>query len=262
MDKQEKTVSPTAIGNSIRTRFFALQMVVIFVLGALTVKLVSGFNPLMTDSEILRNTILTALGSTILALIVWYVSYKVIAQRIMRQIMDKDLEERYIFKLSHAASSLSLHIVYFISMLVIVWLMLSAQSVRADLTGLQLFKKEAPVVKMVDNHSLKQIKQFYRPTGQTTTKYLGSNRDRAYFEVNQKVISLPLAKIQFEGQDNEQSTGKLRIDCYQLKTPANQRYLKKTIYLTKTGLPTVPITKMYQHYTPKSTIKVQKLDIE
>ncbi|MCP8858231.1 hypothetical protein [Latilactobacillus fuchuensis] len=262
MHKSDKTVTPTAISSSIRTRFFALQMIVIVVLGGLTVKIVSGFSPLMTDSEILNNTILTALASTVVVLAIWYLSYKLIAHRIMRQVMDKDLEESYIFKLSHAASSLSLHIVYFISILVIVWLMMSSQNVRNDLTGLQLFKGDAQVVKMVDDHSLKQIKQFYQPAGTSKTSYLGSNQDQAYFKVNQDVISLPLAKVQFEGQDNANSTGKMAIQCYKLKNSADKRYLKQHVYLIKTGLPTVPITKMYQHYTPQSSTSVPKLDIE
>lgn len=262
MNKTDKTVTPTAISNSIRTRFFALQMIVILILGGITVKIVSGFSPLMTDSEILNSTILTAIGSTAIALIIWYLSYKVIAYRIMRQVMDKDLEESYIFKLSHAASSLSLHIVYFISILVIVWLMMGTQNVRNDLTGLQLFKSDAQVVKMVDSHSLKQIKQFYQPTGTAKTSYLGSNQDQAYFKVDQNVISLPLAKVQFEGQDNVNSTGKMAIQCYKLKNAGDKRYLKQHIYLIKTGLPTVPITKMYQHYTPQSSKTIQKLDIE
>ena len=60
MKKQTATVTPTAISKSIRTRFFVLQMVVILVLGSVTAKIVSGFNPLMTDSEILNKTILMA----------------------------------------------------------------------------------------------------------------------------------------------------------------------------------------------------------
>ena len=71
MGDKTKVVTPTKISKSIRTRFFVLQMVVILILGALTIKLVSGFSPLLTDSEILKNTILTAFGATLVALVVW-----------------------------------------------------------------------------------------------------------------------------------------------------------------------------------------------
>ncbi|MFV0982053.1 hypothetical protein KNO57_02620 [Latilactobacillus sakei] len=262
MKKQTATVTPTAISKSIRTRFFVLQMVVILVLGSVTAKIVSGFNPLMTDSEILNKTILMALGSTVVALIIWYVSYKLIAFQIKRQVMDKELEDRYTFNLSHAASSLSLHIVYFISIVVIVWLMMSAQSVRADLDGLNLFKTDQSTVKLVDQHSMKQINRFYKKTDKQSVQYLGSQQDRAYFKVDQATISLPLSKVQFNGQDQGKVKNPLKIETYQLKQPANKKYLKPTIYLSQKGLPTVPVTKMYQHYTPKSSETVQKLDIE
>lgn len=262
MKKQTVTVTPNAISKSIRTRFFVLQMIIILILGGITAKIVSDFNPLMTDSEILNKTILMALGSTVVALIIWYGSYKLIALQIKRQIMDKELENRYTFNLSHAASSLSLHIVYFISIIVIVWLMMSAQSVRGDLDGLNLFKSDQTVVKLVDQHSMKQIKRFYQKADQQSVQYLGSQQDRAYFKVDQATISLPLSKVQFNGQDQGKIKNPLKIETYQLKQADNRQYLKPTIYLSQEGLPIVPVTKMYQHYTPKSEETVQKLDIE
>lgn len=263
MGDKTKVVTPTKISKSIRTRFFVLQMVVILILGALTIKLVNGFSPLLTDSEILKNTILTAFGATLVALVVWYLSYKIIAMRIRRQIMNKELEDSYTFSLNHAASSLSLHIVYFISMLVIVWLMLSAQNVRQSLDGLHLFKGDQPIVRLVDNHSMKQIEQFYQADKQQKMTYLGSNRDVAYFKINNATISLPLAKIQFYGQD-EAPTGhqKQVIQHYHLKDVQNKKYLKPNIYISESGLPKVAITKMYQHYEPQPADKIHKLDIK
>ena len=161
MGDKTKVVTPTKISKSIRTRFFVLQRVVILILGALTIKLVSGFSPLLTDSEILKNTILTAFGATLVALVVWYLSYKIIAMRIRRQIMNKELEDSYTFSLNHAASSLSYICVlyqYVGDCLVDVECSKRAPVAR----WLTPFQGDQPIVRLVDNHSMKQIEQFYQ----------------------------------------------------------------------------------------------------
>lgn len=261
MDNQEQ-LTANKIGRSIRMRFYLTQIIVIVIVGLLTILALRSQNILLTESEILTIAVISATVSTLIAVAIWFISYYIIAKKMNRQIMNDYLKNQYTLTLRQSIGSLSLHIVYFISMLVIVSLFLNSRNARRDIQGLSLYKADPTVVRLVDSQSIKQINRFYQAKP-AETEYLGSHESLAYFKVNQYTISIPLAKVQFYDEDsNSQIETKNIIRTYQLTDQEAKSYLKTHIFLIQAGYPTVSEKMLYQKYQSQPNTKVYDLDIK